>query len=94
MSAPPPSSMNRIPSLMLAGAALFLSFVMYGVFMVRHLFKSEDALIRIAAWHLPVAGLAIALSVHASVKHRSNAGLGLLVCSVFAVLLFLCFSTS
>ena len=94
MNTPRASSTNRAPSLLLAGGALFLSLVMYGVFTVRHIFNNEDVLIRIAAWHLPVAGLAAALSLHASVKHRSNAGLGLLVCSVLAVLFFLFFSTS
>lgn len=95
MTAPLKESVQRMPtSLLIAGGALAMSVPLYVLFLLRVPFGRDDGVARLAAWHLPLAVLAVLTSLYAAARRRSNGGLVILVLSVAAVLVYVNFSVS
>lgn len=82
------------PSVLMAGVALFLSILLYALFVARFVAHQEGMLTCVAAWHVPLAVVATLLSLYGAVRHRSNLGLALFACSALAIMSYMLFTAS
>lgn len=78
----------------LASFALLLSIILYFVFITRYLADRGGVATRLAALHVPLAGLAALISLYTAVRHRSLVAMGLLVASLVAAVLYFSFTMS
>jgi hypothetical protein len=78
----------------LASIALLLSIILYFVFVIRYLSNHGGIVTRLAALHVPLAGLAALISLYTAVRHRSLMAAGLLVASLAVAVLYFFFTMS
>lgn len=78
----------------LAGIVLLLSIILYFVFIIRYLSDRGGVVTRLAALHVPLAGLAALISLYTAVRHRSLVSAGLLVASLAAAAFYFFFTMS